>query len=557
MANTAPSSQNLREIKTGQTAAVKILGEATLYAAAFLFALLFFVALKPYYEYEGVPRGAVSQSVTALLVVACAALGAYFKLSGKLTAKRLIFLMLAAGLALRLNTMLCTPAGWYTPTQMLQMDTYTPRGDGHEGYAWTIFSTGKLPATNDYQFYHPPLNALLQAGFMRFMSGLSSALGIAPDAFLAGKPAYIEAERYFLYSSCQILSLLYSFAVCVVSLKILKLFRLQGKPLVLAAAFMIFYPRGIQFSGALNNDGIAYLLSILALFFVLKWWKKGKKWQELLLCGASTGLGMMAKLSAATICLPIAGVFVYEFIRTVGKKEGALPLPELLGQYAAFLAVCAPVGLWFQVYAYVRFDQPFGYVFSNLNGALSTRRRSWWERFSPVVFDKHEYFDSLWCHTFGWNYNLLHFSLRSSIFGEFNQYSRGENFAFVAVVTAYLSLILLLAALVRAGYLFFKHDLKKKDARAEERKRNVLFVFLLVSSQVLSEIFFYVRMPYSCTMDFRYVMPLILGMALTLWLALGRLKEEGGKFSTALCRAVKACVGVFLLSSALFYMVFV
>ncbi len=519
--------------------------EASLYAAAFLAALVCFLVFKPYYEIDGT-HAIAAQSFAALLLGGCVLWGAYLKLSGKLTPARLTAIFLFAGFVLRLSYLLSTPAS------MRQHDTYTPRGDGHEGYAWTLFSTGKLPAINDYQFYHPPLNAFLQAGFMRFMSGLSQSLGIAPDAFLAGKPAYIEAERYFLYSSCQILSLLYSFAVCVVSLKILKILGVKGSAYAALSAFLIFYPRGIHFAASLNNDAVAYLCSMLALFFVLKWWKKGKKWQELLLCGASTGLGMMAKLSAATICLPIAGVFVYEFIRAAAKREGALPLTKIIGQYAAFLAVCAPVGLWFQVYAYARFDQPFGFVFSNLNHKLYTGDRSLFERFSPIVFDANEYFGSLWCRTFEFNYNLFHFALRSSIFGE-QSYARGDGFALSAVVFAYLSVIFLLISFVRAAYLFFKRDLKKKDERTREHKRNLFFVFLLVFSQVFSEIYFYAKMPYGCTMDFRYIMPLILGMALTLWLTLGRLKEEGGKFSLTLCRLTAVCVGAFLLSSVLFY----
>jgi hypothetical protein len=62
-------------------------------------------------------------------------------------------------------------------------------------------------------------------------------------------------------------------------------------------------------------------------------------------------------------------------------------------------------------------------------------------------------------------------------------------------------------------------------------------------------------MPYACTMDFRYIMPLILGIALTLGYTGKILATEGGKFSTALNRLTLLSAAAFLISSTLFYCV--
>ena len=62
-------------------------------------------------------------------------------------------------------------------------------------------------------------------------------------------------------------------------------------------------------------------------------------------------------------------------------------------------------------------------------------------------------------------------------------------------------------------------------------------------------------MPYGCTMDFRYIMPMILGIALTVWLVNGRLVKEGGKLSLALSRLTVVSFGLAMLFSSLFYMV--
>ena len=353
----------------------------------------------------------------------------------------------------------------------------------------------------------------------------------------------------------------------VTLVKTVWLFDFSKKTKLFLSAFVVFYPRHIQFAGMLNNDAISYMFGIIAMYQALKWQKGNRQFGRILLCGLAVGLGMMAKLSSATVCLPIAGIFIYEFIRTIGKKEGAMPFFKMFAQYAAFLLVCAPIGLWFQVYANMRFGQEFGHVFSNLNRALSTARHSFFERFF-IAFDLREYMGSLYCVPFSQmdatrteylvdgNYNLFAYALKSSIFGEFS-YWQGEGFAATALVFAYLSAGLLALSLIWAVVCCCRTRGTESSLfkRAGLNVTDLLFVFLLVQSQALSEVYFYIQMPYACTMDFRYIMPLILGMALTLGYTSKVLAVEGGKLSTALNRFTFLSVTVFLVSSTLFYCV--
>lgn len=546
--------------------------EIGLYVAVLLLTLLLFLLLKPSAGNSYIGQGAVAQTLQLLGVAASLALGAYWFSKKKLSGKRAVILLLIIGYILRVGYML------YTPATVGQHDTYTPNFDGHEAYAFTIFETGALPSSNVYQFYHPPLNAAVQAAFMHFTESLLGGLSkLYPqgDAFLSiftyGKPGYIDETRWFLYSSCQILAVLYSFIACVVSLKILKLFEFPASTRVLLAAFLILFPRGIQFSGTLNNDALAFTLAVCALYFALKWQKQGKKWIDILLCALFVGLGMSAKISMATVCLPIAGVFIVAFIETLRKKENALSLWQSLLQYGAFLLLCAPIGLWFQVYAKIRFDQPLGHVFSNLNHKLYTGDHSFFSRFI-FCFDFSEYFGSLWCRPFEGNYYLFNYALRSAIFGEF-RYSQGESFGVLAVLTAYITVILLAVAL---GYGIFKWIKSKKSSplldgagNAENAGnmggvgskialgdwKDLLFAFLLVQSQVIGEIYFYIKMPYGCTMDFRYIMPMILGLALTLGYAQKALAGVGTQTAGRLSRLLTAFTAAFLISSTLFYCV--
>ncbi len=527
--------------------------EAGVYFSALLLTAILFIFLKP--MMTEIRKGVYAQTFIAVSLCACIAVIAYLGMTKRLTVGKVTVLLLIVGYVLRVGYML------YTPVATRQQDTFTKNFDGHEAYAWTIFSTGKLPENNVYQFYHPPLNAMVQAAFMRLSQSWTNAF--VPTESLAAffaqysyaKPDYVSEERYFLYATCQILAAAYSFYVAVTLVKTVKLFGFSEKWQLALSAFVILYPRQIQFSGQVNNDGLSYLLATLALYYALKWQKQGKSWLHLVLCALSVGLGMMTKLSSATICLPIAGIFIYEFIRTLQKKEGAMSLGACIGKYVTFLAVCAPIGLWFQVYANIRFDQEFGFVFSNLNRKLYTGDHSFFERFF-VAFDLKEYFGSIYCRPFEYHYNLFNYALRSSIFGEFS-YWQGEGFAVTAVYTAYLAAIFLAISLVWAIVVCVKSRKAEEGVwkKSSLSFPDLLFVFLLVQSQALSEIYFYIKMPYGCTMDFRYIMPMILGIALTLGYTRKVLAVEGGKFSMVMNRLTLLATSAFLLSSTLFYCV--
>lgn len=531
----------------------KCLVEALVYLGVFLLTLVLFMLVKPLFE--KLRNGVVAQSIVAVSISAIILFVAYMGITNRLNTRTIIIALLLAGFVLRVGYML------YSPANARQQDTFSKNFDGHEAYAWTLFETGKLPTTNRYQFYHPPFNAMVQATFMRFTSGLTALLerivgeGYFPDAFLKSKPAYLDAERYYLYSTCQILSVLYSVITSVTLVKIVSMFGFSDKTKLLATAFVVLYPRQIQFSGMLNNDAISYMLAILALYYALKWQKGNKSLVWLLLCALAVGLGMMSKLSSATVCMPIAGLFIYEFILTARKKKGAMGWKKTILQYGAFLLICAPVGLWFQVYANVRFDQEFGFVFSNLNKKLYTGDHSWFARFI-FPFDFSEFFGSIYCRPFSGNYYLFNYALRSSIFGEFH-YWQGEGFAVCAILFAYLVAILLFIGIVWCVICAMK---TRKDENGLYPRTgfsfvDVLFVVLLVQSQALSEMYFYIKMPYGCTMDFRYIMPMILGMGLLLGMTRKMLAVEGGKTSTVLNSLLLLSVIAFLASSSLFYCV--
>ena len=118
------------------------LQEGGLYVGVLILTLFLFLLFKPF---AGVYRpGVVAQSFMALSLGVCAVFVAYMGMSKRLTTRHIVIIFLIAGYVIRVGYML------YTSAATRQQDTYTKNFDGHEAYAWTIFSTGKLPADNFY-----------------------------------------------------------------------------------------------------------------------------------------------------------------------------------------------------------------------------------------------------------------------------------------------------------------------------------------------------------------------------------------------------------------------
>ncbi|MFQ7078450.1 MAG: hypothetical protein ACLRSW_11235 [Christensenellaceae bacterium] len=179
----------------------------------------------------------------------------------------------------------------------------------------------------------------------------------------------------------------------------------------------------------------------------------------------------------------------------------------------------------------LRFDQPFGFVFSNLNSKLYTGDHFFFPAFlSPLIgrsisalFGARPFEEITICSTM---------RCVPSIFGEFS-YWQGEGFGRRGDGASVPVRIFAVCRAHPRAVSDFQIRQERRTGRREWKKsaRDVFFTFLLVQSQALSEIYFYISMPYGCTMDFRYIMPMILGMGLTLWLVERRLTREGDALS--------------------------
>ena len=234
-----------------------------------------------------------------------------------------------------------------------------------------------------------------------------------------------------------------------------------------------------------------------ALYCAILYYKV-PSFKNIVITGIFVGLAMMTKLNGATICFTIAVLFVLVFIKSIKTKEWR-PVLKTIAQFAVFLIIAAPIGLWFQVYAAIRFDQGFGFVFSNLNPNLSTAHIPPFYRFflpsAEVIFSSP--FANAWE-----DYNLIDYMLKSSLFGEFSFWN-GTAFAALAVFFNYVFSVLFVIT-----FVLFIINRKKQNKKIFDLPVIVLLPLML--SLLISQVIFYIKMPYGCTMDFRYVVPLIL-----------------------------------------------
>jgi len=275
--------------------------------------------------------------ITSMLVLIGTAI--YLKINNKLTSQNIILLIFAAGFILRLNYCLYTVVG--ATTRHRQHDVFDfGSGTGHAGYIEHFYNNGfELPdfdPTTKSQFYHPPLHHFLAALWMRILT----TFGASYDRAI---------------SSIQFLTLFYSCCVMVVCERILDTLNVFKKSKILALALIAFHPSTLLIAGSINNDGLAFLFMLLSIYTAIRWYKDPTL-KNILLIALSIGAGMSTKLSAALVAPPIALLFLIKLIKDKKKRT------ESIGQFCIFGCVCLPLGLWYSVRNFIKYEVPFNYV---------------------------------------------------------------------------------------------------------------------------------------------------------------------------------------------------
>lgn len=516
----------------------------------FIFIYLSYTWIKPLNKAWNTTNGSIAKAYIAIIFSLAVLSYLFLVFKKKVTFEINLFYIMLVAFLIRLCYML------YTSGHTRQYDTWNTNNNGHYDYALFIFENWHLPnhtftESNIYQFYHPPVHYYVSAIWMKIYSGI-------------GFNSTLTQDTDALYCSVQILSTFYTFLITWYATKTIRLLNLGKTATYVGVIFVCFYPRLFQFSGQINNDVLACLLVICSIFRLFKYKLEGHSYKDFLLCGLYLGLAMMTKLSAVIVALGYGFYFLYELIISIMKKEDAVPLKKLLIQYGLFLVISVPLGLWFQFYAHAVYGIPFNFVFRALNAKLFTGTRSYilahdylsidyydknnsgilyengfinfLARFiSPFLFSDYQA-SGLYANAFN-NYNILSYALKSTIFGEFS-YWGGEGFGIIALAGAYifwfsLVIISIYNALKRRGDITF------------------MIAALVIVSIIVFYLYLQISMPYGCSMDARYIVPILLPLGVLLTKNISYLNEN--KIDRSMKYVLSVSSVTFVLATGLFY----
>ena len=518
----------------------------------FVFIYLSYTIVKPMNMQYGTIDGMMAKAYGAILFSILAISYVVLKIKHKTNLEINILYLLLLGFIIKLVYML------YTTGYTRQHDTWT--GDFHNGhydYAKFIFDNWSLPnhiftESEIYQFYHPPLYYFVSAIWMKIYS-------------VFGFNAELISSSENLFISSQVLTTFFTFLTTYYAVKTIRLVAKTKASLYVGVVFVCFFPRLIQFSGQINNDAFATLLVVCSVYRLFKYAFDKKSFKNICLCGLYLGLAMNTKLSAVIVCLGFAFYFIYLFIKTVEKKENQLTTGRLILQYLCFLLIAASIGLWFQVYAHNVYGIPYNFVFRALNSELFTGPRSYVLSHHYLSVEYYDTYNSGAIYTNGFvnflarfvlpfwpadfeesfifadafeNYNILTYAIKSSIFGEF-PYWGGEGFGFIGIISGYIGWFLLIGITI---YNFVK---KRCD------------MAMIVSAAIaISVIIFYlylqITMPYGCSMDARYIVPIIVPLAILSMKNIEFLPEKG-RINNLLKYSLGFSVVIFAIAGGLFY----
>ena len=371
----------------------------------------------------------------------------------------------------------------YTSCYIRQNDVGSfDKGSGHAGYIEYLIQNMHLPdfrPSTRWQFYHPPFHHTVSAAW----------ISICENVF--------GASRNFARESLQMLMLFYSMAAVIIVYKLLKHFGFTGKALVLPLALFAFHPAYILSAGAINNDQIANLLTVLTILLVVRWTKEPTL-RNIIPIALSVGFAMMSKLNAALIAPAIAAVFLWYLAKNLKKWK------NIFLQYGIFLLISVPIGLFWSVRNLIRWGMdptyvPFigesnQFVGDDIIGRLTNFEG---KQFFPVFENwirQGSDFDE---------YNPNVAILKNSLFGEeinANHFP-GRNDA-VPTMLFWLALVLALLGVVLTVWFMFR-----KNTRIELHDKAFMAGFWAFSMY-----YFYLfcfLYPNTCTQNFRYIYHLL------------------------------------------------
>ncbi len=476
-----------------------------------LFALVCFGGMAFNKTKNGIFLGAVSIAVGLLAI--------YFilKKSGRLTLQNTLVLIFLTGVSVRLIYALYTPIA---DNSIRQHDVWRfIAGEGdfllekfnnrrHAEYIEYIAKYLKLPDVDPSgglsQLYHPPLHHIIAGLWLRFNMNMGMGYKTAVEGI-------------------QILTVFYSSSCMITGYKIFRELGFTGKKLLRATAIISLFPWFFLFAGGVNNDMLSIALGFSAILTTIRWYKNPKI-INLMLVALSLGLAMFTKLSMGLLAPAIAFVFLVKFISVCKKRqnivltrkgEKQIGILYMIFGFAAFAVVVFPLGLGWQVKNLILWDMPLTYVPSLSHTTNQyVGFHSVIERFFGINSESVLNPFVIWGDKgdFGfWEYNIFLGGVKTALFGEDSFFAISGSSSFNEVVIStigtaicsflYVFALILIVLSFVALYRFFKNGFFGIN-------KTIVQMFIIIFATFIGNyIVFCFGYPFTCTMNFRYIVP--------------------------------------------------
>ena len=388
----------------------------------------------------------------------------------KVGLKKIIILIILVGIMLRGIYVI------YTPINLRQHDVIG--SSGHLAYIEKIYLTGKLPNTNNWQFYQQPLHHIISAIFLKFITSLGVNIAFAEECL-------------------QILTLIYSSLILIITYLILKEMDFDDVLKIFVITVIAVHPTFIILSGSINNDVLMTMFLFLDLLYLIKWHKKSSIKNTILLA-ISVALGALTKISSTIIAIPIIYFFINKFWEEYLNKQKIKKevIKEYLLKFTIFGIISLGLGLSFSVRNMMKFNQPIFFVPDPVY-TLYCGDKSLLQRLNIFSND----FSRLFCYPYE-DCNMIAYIVKCSLFGEYCiSISKKFIVEHMLIIT---NIILILISMLSLFKLMWK-----KDIRTPIVNMLILFYF----TEIAMYLYGCFSMPFGCTMDFRYIaITVFLGM---------------------------------------------
>ncbi len=293
-------------------------------------------------------------------------------------------------------------------------------------------------------------------------------------------------------------------------------------------------------AGSVNNDIMSIAFGMGAILWTIRWYHS-PNYKNILAIALCIGLGMMTKLSIGMVAPAVAIVFLTKLI-----EERKHPL-RTIGQFGAFGVVCCPLGLWWSIRNLVKFGMPISYVpdLGTSNHQYIGFRSVWERLFSTEGWSWDNVFVN-WGDPY-YDFQPILGLFKTALFDEQDLTGYVVALKIPCVILFYLSALLILVTVV--GLVIFVF-VNRRTPVALRALVGVLYLTLLYSY-----ITFCFAYPHTCTMNARYVVPLIaLGCVMVGWLV-NWLRERQSKPTKVLAVSITGVATLFCILSAEVYTV--